>query len=92
MKYYIVYMSCNMVGCEDVQALEMHDNHTQAELDDAVWDMVVDYGSSWQPDDMEWEEFEQDLNGHAELYNPEQHDGDRAGGGSFKNDFRSLRG
>lgn len=92
MKYYIVYMSCNIVGCDDVQALEMHDDHTDKELSDCVWDMTLDYANSWQPDDMDWEEFEQGIQGCPEVYDPDKHDMDRAGGGSFKDDFPSLRG
>lgn len=87
MKHYIVYMECNMVGCEDVALLSMRDNHTEEELNDCVWDMVLDYGGSWQPDDMEWEEFEQGLSGHPELYDPKKHDGDRAGGGSWQDEI-----
>jgi hypothetical protein len=86
MKTYIVHMFAATVGTEACELLEMWDDHTQEELDSIVWEMALDHAESYgyypmedAPDVFEDEEDEEqythNIEGWAELYDPEKHDG-----------------
>jgi|AntAceMinimDraft_5_1070358.scaffolds.fasta_scaffold00341_9 hypothetical protein len=96
MKRYIVHCCTGWVGSDAYLPLEMPDNHTEAELSAACWEMAVDhaqfFGYEEYPDD--YDEAEDDgeiysdgIDGHPELYDPAKHDMHRTGGGSFEGDF-----
>ena len=91
-------MHTGFVGCEGTDLLSLPDNHTEAELDEAVWDMALNhaqaYGTEPYPDDYEdgdegeeYDLYSENIEGHAELYDPELHDQHRAGGGSFQDEI-----
>lgn len=94
MTKYIVHLNVGYAGMDSVEALELPDNHTQKELDDACWDMAVDhaerygyYPPSDDTDDDNDEFVSENIEGWPEVYNPKKHDMLRAGGGSFADDF-----
>ena len=79
-------MTAGTVGTDFAQLLEMPDGHTEQELNDAVWDMALDHAESYgyypmedAPEVFEDEEHEDsytdNIEGWAELYDPEKHDG-----------------
>lgn len=79
-------MMAGTVGTDHAQLLEMPEDHTQEELDDVVWQMALDHADSygyypveWAPDVFEDEEEEDqytdNIEGWAELYDPKKHDG-----------------
>jgi hypothetical protein len=99
MKRYVVELETGYVGMTTHEALSMPEDHTDDELAQTVWDMAVDHASSYgievgdsdsfDPDGEE-EYSGEDVEGYAELYDPEKHDMLRPGGGSFLDDFEYM--
>ena len=98
MKHYIVSLFAGFVGTDAHDLLSLPDDHTEEELNEAVWEMALqhaemfgNYPEEHRPDDFDWEEDEDvytdNIEGHAEPYDPELHDRYRAGGGSFQDEI-----
>jgi hypothetical protein len=99
MKRYVVFLEVGYAGMDTCEALSMPDDHTEEELSQAAWDMAVDHassygvkvGDSYDPDDEEEDYYSgENVEGYAELYDPEKHDMLRPGGGSFLKDFEEM--
>lgn len=103
MKKYIVFMYVGFCGMDGVEALCMDDNHTQEELENAVWEMAVNHAEmygyypeheapeDYDPDSEDFDENSGDnyvdsIEGYAEEYDPEKHDGHSIGG-SWDSEF-----
>jgi len=98
MKHYIVSLHTGFVGMDAHDLLSLRDNHTEEEINEAVWQMALDHAQSYgvelessRPDDFDWDEdddnYSDNIEGYAELYDPEKHDMLRAGGGSFQDEI-----
>lgn len=97
MKRYIVHCSVGYAGMDVAEPLLMDDNHTEAELNEACWDLAVNnadrYGYYPPSDDgcEDESDYESDnIEGYPEIYNPDEHDMLRPGGGSFESDFKWM--
>jgi hypothetical protein len=86
MKKYVVHMFAATVGTECAEMLEMPDDHTQEDLNSVVWDMALQHAESYgyypiedAPEEFEDEEhqdsYTEHIEGWAEPYDPELHDG-----------------
>ena len=103
MKRYIVFLDTGYVGMGACEALTMPDDHTEEELSRVVWEMAVEHASDYgveasnvfdpeASDDFDsGDEYScENIEGSAELYDPEKHDMLRTGGGSFLEDFEDI--
>lgn len=98
MKHYIVSLFAGFVGTDAHDLLSLPDDHTEEELNEEVWDMALNHAQMYgyepednRPDDFNWDEDEDiytdNIEGHAELYDPELHDMHRSGGGGFQEEI-----
>ncbi|CAM0035630.1 hypothetical protein VPH184E373B_0095 [Vibrio phage 184E37-3b] len=106
MKQYLWFVgtSTGYVGMDqyDVVLHEATDDQNE-DLGDMVWIIALEQAQSYgierycgQCEDCEEQEYddceeqEQGIEGWAELYNPDDHDGKRVGGGSFLDDHEGY--
>jgi hypothetical protein len=100
MKHYIVHMYVGYAGMDGYEALSMPDDATEEEIQEEAHYMALDHAESYgyYPPDCDYDEEDEEdtwnsdkisdnIEGYAELYDPEKHDMHRAGGGSFQLDF-----
>lgn len=94
----VVFCSVGPCGMDAVVPIVMEDDSTQEEIEREAYYVAVDRAESYgyyprgeydegdiDPEDEEY--YVESIEGSAEDYNPRKHDGQRAGGGSFEDDF-----
>lgn len=103
MKKVIGFLSnSKSVGMDAAEAFLFDDNATELEINDTIHHYAVEHVESfysvvgYEVSDEEYYEScneyirEEEVDSYWEIYNGEEHDSKRAGGGSFEEDFEYL--
>jgi len=95
MRKLIAFLNVGYAGMDAVEAFVMPDDATDGEINEVVWEFALanaemyGYYPPSDDDDQDDEYVSEGIDGHFEDYRPE-HDSERAGGGSFEDDFADL--
>jgi hypothetical protein len=103
MKKIIGFLNTGMPGCSVAEAYLVPDDADDAYISDMVWEESCTWAGHYMdvvsdsevgdlnPDDegTDWINAS-DIDCYWEVYNGDEHDGERTGGGSFEKDFERL--
>lgn len=87
-KRFIVHMHVGYAGMDGYEILIVRDNATEDEIQLEAWHMALEhaerYGYYAPSEDDVGVKISYNIEGYAEIYDPEKHDRHRNGGGSFE--------
>lgn len=86
MRKIIAYCPGPTVGCDTYEAFSYPDDYTDEEISKDLFSWAAEHYERYGYDEDE-EYFEFEIDYSFEDYDPEKHDGLRAGGGSFEDAF-----
>lgn len=97
---YVVFCHVGFCGMDGVYPMVMPADATEDEIAQEAYELAVTHAEGYGYYPMYDGEYEDDadvedcyvdsIEGYAVVYNPTKHDGQRAGGGSFENDFKRM--
>jgi len=98
MRNLIVFINTGLCGEHGVEAFQVADDATIDEIHEICFEMACQHAESfghyfsYEDDEEENDDGWQSdwLDFHYEDYNPEVHDDERCGGGSFEDDFARM--
>lgn len=102
MKKIIGFLNTGMTGCSVAKAFVFHDDTLDSVINLVVYEASIEWAQSYcdvvfgdveETDEyVEGSDFEyaENIESYWEVYNGEDHDGERSGGGSFEDDFERM--
>ena len=102
MKKIIGFLNTGMAGCSVAEAFVFHDDTLDSVIDLVVHEAGIEWAQSYRDivfDEVEETdeyvegcdfEYAENIESYWEVYNGDDHDGERSGGGSFEDDFARM--